>query len=460
MKKIVLFLSLILISGCSAFDKKNTAPPEIKVPKNYNFESNGKREINKWWEEFNSPELNTLVEKGLKNNHSIKKSFASLKKAEALARKTGANLSPDINLKGDSSISQTHSKDSTRETKSTSLGLAASYEIDLWGQIKSQKEAAFLSSKASSKDLEAASITIASKIVNTWKDLVSNKIKLNLQKKIENENKNQLELLKLRFKNGMVNASDIYDQEKDLLNITSQINLIESEIKILKNSLAFLTGESRISDLNEVKLPELKEIPETGIPADLIESRPDVNAAKLRLLSSQLNLYSAKKDLLPKLSLSGSVSITSDDFSLSLDDWISSLAANLTAPIFNGGSLKEEVKRSKAERDEYLYSYASAIFSSINEVQDAIAREEHQNINILILKKRIESAKKALFYARNEYLSGNSDYISVIERYNALKNLEILLVNEETNLIEYRVSLYRSIGNNWTDNFVKELKEK
>lgn len=136
------------------------------------------------------------------------------------------------------------------------------------------------------------------------------------------------------------------------------------------------------------------------------------------------------------------------------------MAANLTAPIFNGGKLKQEVKRSLAARDENLYKYASTLYSAINEVQDAASRETHQKEKIRLLLKRIESSKMALIHSQHEYRSGDSDYISVIERYNALKKLEVSLVTEKTKLIEYRVSLYRSIGNKWTNDFVKDLGKK
>lgn len=459
-KKLLAVYLCLCFFGCSSFQIKDGSLNErFDIPEKYNVDTTGIKTIEKWWREFENPELDQLVEEGLLNNPSIKSLYESLKKSQASAAKNNAYIYPDLDLEGSSSIRQNHNKSTTTETKSSSLGLAASYEIDLWHRLKSEQDALALSAKAAQKDFEAGAVTLASEIVNAWKDLVTAKMKLNILEDVEKENKNQLELLKVRFKSGMVKGSSVYEQQKDLLSVSSDINSVKSDIKVLENKLMYLTGGSSAVTVTSLSLPSFPDFPKAGIPADLLSLRPDIKASELKYLSLSKDLDSAKKDRLPKLSLSGKASITSDDFSLSFDDWLSQLAVNLTMPLFKGGELKEEVNRVKAQKNEAFYDYASLFYKALNEVQDALAREEFQLRKLKLLEGRIKFANAGLYTAELEFKSGKGSYVSIIDKYNALKNLEVSYILEKSNLIEYRVSLYRALGNKWTENFVEEFKK-
>jgi len=458
-KYIISLFGLILLLGCETGRKDPCPLPEMNLPGNYMIEPENTSKINKWWEDFKSAELNFLVEKALEKNYSLKAAFASLKKARAVSAMSGADLLFDLNLEAGTSKTNTHKDGHTDIAESSSLGLAASYEIDLWGRIKSERDAAALTEKAVEKDLEAAAVTVSAQVVNTWKDIVFSRKRLKLLKALERANADQLEILRQRYASGMVNGSDVYDQKKDLLSVKADIKALLSRISVLENKMAFLTGES-------VHLPGLGEnicrialLPDAGIPITLLKSRPDVNAARLRLMSAHENLGSARAALLPRFSISASLSTVSDDFSVSFEDWMSNLAANLTAPVFQGGYLKNQVKKSEAEKEESLHNYASIVLTAVNEVRDALAREKFQKHRIDFVKKSLDAAKAALYHSEIEYINGSSDYVSYIERYNFMKNIEISLVNEMADLVSYRVALYRSIGNKWTKGFVERLEK-
>ncbi|MDY0131833.1 MAG: TolC family protein [Desulforegulaceae bacterium] len=453
-KFLIFVLIIILISGCASFkpEEKNF---DVKMPESFTKNLSGNVKIEKWWEDLNNEELNYLVETALKNNNTIKKAFETLKKSGAVSAKEKSGLFPDLDIEG--GISETRTDKNT--SKSSSARLAASYEIDLWGKINSRVKAAEFNEKAARSELESAAVTIASETVTTWKDITSINSRLKILNEILNQNENQLEILKLRYKNGMTKASNIYDHKKETISLKETINSIELEKTLLLNKLIYLTGIDSLK-LKVSELPDLPPMPETGIPLDILSSRPDIKASFSRLNASQQNLYSAKKNMLPKLSISGAIGLGSDDFSLSIDDWISNLAANLAAPVFNGGNLKEEIKRTRAERNENLYSYKDLVISALKEVSDAVSEEKSQLKKLELVKKRIEASKTSLYYSENEYKNGSSDYIDYIEKYNYLKNLESILINEKSNLLEYRISLYRAIGSTWAEKFAKNMENK
>lgn len=455
LKIFTIILMAIFFSGCASFQSEKEKNHEVKIPEKFTMDFYGTAQIDKWWEDFNNEELNFLVESSLKKNNTIKKAFETLKKTKSVLAKEKSELFPDADITG--GVSETKTDSTT--SKASSIGLGASYEIDLWGKINSRVQAAKFSENAARSDLETSAVTIASETVNTWISLVSVNSRLEVFYEILKENEKQLEVLKFRYTNGMTNASDVYDHKKETISLQETINSLELEKKLLLNKLTYLTGIDSVSSETAV-LPNLPPMPETGIPSALLESRPDIKASFSRLMASEQNLDSAKKNMLPSLSISGSISLSSSEFSLSLEDWISKLAANLTAPVFKGGYLKEEVKRSRAERNEYLYSYKDLVLLAFKEVSDAVSEEKSQKEKLLLVEKRIEASKASLFYAQNEYKNGSSDYISYIERYNYLKNLESVLISEKSALLENRTSLYRALGSTWTKNFVKNMEKE
>ncbi len=459
--KAALLLTLILMSGCTGLSR-SPGPPVPEPPENYVGSGGSKVKIGKWWTDFKSDELNRLVDSALQNNFSLQTAQARLEKAKASARKQQSRLFPSVDANADSSYQKNHSGTASVESESASAGLAASYEVDLWGKIYSEIEALSLSEKAARKDLEAAAVTVAAEITNTWIDLVAAKQRLALSLKIERQSKEQLEILKERFKNGIAKGSDVYEQLKSLQSIRSDMESLNSEIDTLKNQLVFLTGEKGPDSLRltTTGLPDLPDPPDPGIPADLLEARPDVKAAGLRLAASHKDIETSRKDLLPKISISADLSFQSDDFSINWQDWLFNLAANLTAPVFRGGKLKQEVRRSEAARDEILYEYAGTVFEAVKEVRDALIKQKHQQKVTELYSKRLKASKAALFFAELEYRNGSADYVSYIERWIALKNLDLSLINNRSELFKYRVSLYRALGNSWAENFTADALSK
>jgi NodT family efflux transporter outer membrane factor (OMF) lipoprotein len=454
-KLFTILLLAAFFSGCASFQQEKDKNYNVEIPKNYSKNFNGTARIDKWWEDLENTELNFLVESALKNNNTIKKAYETLKKASLVLAKQKSGLFPDIDING--GVSETKTDNNT--SKSSSIELGASYELDLWGKINSQVKASRFSQNAAQSDLEASAVTIAGETVKAWKNSVAINSRLEILNEILRENENQLKVLKFRYTNGMTKASDVYDHKKETISLRETINSLELEKELVLNQLLYLTGLEHI-EIKTTALPGLPERPETGIQSNLLKSRPDIKASFSRLMASEQNLYTAQKNMLPSFSISGSIGLSSDEFSLSLDDWISRLAANLTAPVFKGGYLSSEVKRSRAERNEYLYSYKDLVLSAFKEVSDAVSKENSQKEKLLLIEQRIKASQASLYFAENEYKNGSSDYISYVERYNYLKNLESDLISEKSALIENRISLYRALGSTWTKQFVKNLEKE
>ena len=212
-------------------------------------------------------------------------------------------------------------------------------------------------------DFHAAALSISAEIAVTWFKYIEavNQIRLIDEQIATNEK--MLSLIKARVTSGQVRGADILRQK--LLIEAGRTQNIDWEIRagILKNQLAVLTGVSPVGFKlsRHLKLPGLPLLPDTGVPADLVTRRPDVRSAFFRLKAADLRLATAIKDMYPKFSFRASVSTSDSSPNNILKNWASPLAGNLLAPLFYGGQLRAEMKRSKAVKEQYLQGYEKYI---------------------------------------------------------------------------------------------------
>jgi len=466
---LLIILIIFIVSGCSPFRPLFRESPQGEIPKTFSLFSPVPERSQPWWEEFKDPELNVLVRGALLGDLSIKKAWARLRHANALALKAGSGLYPDLNFTSDGSYERrktTIEVDNvsggrtaptdpvTRQTnKSYSLGLAGSYELDLWGRIRSEQEAARLEASATREDLNAAAITVAAEVTTRWVSIVSQRMQKRLLEKQLETNLTYLELVELRFRMAMVSALDVYQQRQVVAGVRAQIPLVEGKEQLLLHELALLLGKPPRShmDISRETLPVPERIPATGIPADLLAKRPDIRAAGLRLQTSDWQVAAARANRLPAVSLTAKALYGPAQLDLLFDNWLLGLAANLVAPIFDGKRRAAEVDRTRAVVDENLWAYRETVLTAIKEVEDALVGEEKQRDHVRALQLQINEAKKGLGEARERYRKGIDDYLPVLTQLLAVQRLERDLIQKKTELIVNRVSLYRALGGTWAN---------
>ena len=413
----------------------------------------------RWWETFNDCELNALVEEAFLKNMNLKELWARLKQARARAVQTGADRYPDLTGTAGASHSKKRTKNGSASTSTSedySLGLSSSYELDLWGRVRAEQEAAILSAEASKQDLNVAAITLAAEVTNHWLQIIAQRMQKHLLNEQLRINQIYLELIELRFRYAMVSALDVYQQQQVIDQVRAQIPLVEAQESRLMNELSVLLGEAPRSPLviSRPDLPKLSPMPSTGIPADLLENRPDIRAAQLRLQSAGWNVSAARADRLPSLTLSAKAIFEKEHLDLLLDNWLLSIAANLTAPIFDGNRRAAEVDLTMALKDENLAAYRQNILTAIREVEDALVTEAKQQEHILELKQVIQTARKALDQATLRYRNGLTDYLPVLTQLLSVQDLERDLITQQATLLTNRISLYRSLGGTWTKDLI------
>lgn len=449
--KWLLFPLAALLSSCAIFAPEERADLNTNLPEQFSLYSEALDTSNRWWERFQSEELNALIEEALTNSPSIQQAWARLAQAEAIAVQAGAARYPSLGYDASASGTRSSATDTTLETYS--LGLNASYEVDLWGRIKSQTEAAALDREASREQLNTAAITLASQTALSWTGILAQRLQTEVIHNQLNANEISLELIELRFRNALATALDVYQQRQTVAGTAARIPLVELREKLLLNELTALVGRADFQSLNilEKRLPHVGTLPPFGIPADVLANRPDVRQAGLRLQSADWHVSAARADRLPSIRLTASAKYGESNIDVAdiFDNWLANLAGSVTGPIFDGGRRKAEVERTRAVVDERLAAYRETVINAIKEVEDALISERKQADYIALLDKRLEAARRSYEEAINRYRNGLIEYTTVLIQLTPLQSLERDRVEAQFNFLRYRINLYRAIGGSW-----------
>jgi NodT family efflux transporter outer membrane factor (OMF) lipoprotein len=445
---------ICLITACAPFTPSKRNQLDKELPANFSLYTPSHPPAKAWWTNFDSPELNRLMTEALGKNFSIREAKARLDQAQAVAMKSGAQRLPQLNFDVNAVTGRTRTESGGETSlEEYNLELSAGYEIDLWGRVRSQQQAALLDEAAIKEDLYAAGMTLAAEVAQRWISIITQRMEQNILAQQLEINQTLQELVDLRFRNGMVSALDVYQQKQAVSSIMASLPLVELEETLQLQELALLLGRSDISDLNIVTkdLPVLKGLPPVGIPADLLASRPDVRAAGLRLHSADWTVAASKADRLPALNLTAQAAYSSTNISTLFDNWLLNLIGSLTGPIFDGNSRKAEVLRTRAAAEELVATYGKVVFTAIKEVEDVLIQEEKHRQHLSALEKQFTVSKNALREARERYSRGLNDYLPVLTQLLSVQGLERDILQMKQQLILDRIGLYRSLGGSWPE---------
>lgn len=412
----------------------------------------GEAAVDRWWEAFGSDELNALVEQALAESPTLTQAWARLEQARATARQQGADLYPSLTGEASAGHSRSRVNGNRRHGDEFALGLAASYEVDLWGRVRSRRDAAALTAEAGRQDLEAAATTVAAAVTSTWLGVLANRADRAVLDEQLKSNQTYLELLDLRFRKSMATALDVDQQRQLVASVQGEAPLVEANGKAFEYRLAVLLGKPATTNLglSGVELPDLPPLPAGGVPADLLANRPDVKAALARLRAADKGVIVARADRLPAIRLTGSGALRNDAVEDIFEDWYVNLLAGLTAPIFDGNRRKGEVVRTRAVVKERLAAYHETVLNAVREVEEALLRETKQQENMISLRDQILYARRVYEQANARYTRGQVDFLRVLTAQASRQSLDRKLIAAQLALLGYRLDLYRALGGAWT----------
>lgn len=464
---ILLVLGIALFNSCTHLKPAEHTGPGVTMPETYSLYEETSLAPDHWWEEFNSKELDTLIDEALSENLTVKQAYARLGQAEAIAVKAGAPRYPDLELFA--GISETRRRitdgqlvDQTVTDSFKNLSLISSYEVDLWGRISSRQKSALLNVEASREDLYTAAVTLTSEVTTRWLAIISVRNQLELLRSQIKINKTTLDLINLRYMKGAATALDVYQQRLALAESLTLIPPMEALEQTLRNELAVLLGQPPQSALILVSdsLPAITTLPAAGIPADLLSQRPDVRAAGLKLRAAEWDVTAARADRLPAIRLTAEAGFSAGTFPLLFENWLARLAGSLAAPIFKGGELNAEVERQSRIAEERLAVYGQTVLTAIREVEDAMVNEQKQVEFLSAQGERLNIARQSHQEALVRYRKGLNDYLPVLSALITVQRLERDIVLARFDRLKFRVQLHRALGGTWMGKELELAREK
>ena len=399
-----------------------------------------------WWRAFDDAPLNQHVDEALGSNLDLKVAWQRLREARSVVDRESASLFPDLEATVDAEARRGSERGA--DTEQLQLGLRSSYEVDLWGRIRSRVDASRFRLRASAADYQTAALSLSAEVTRSWYRLLEARSQLDLINDQIQTNRDVLRLIEARFGRGQTQSVDVLRQRQLLESTREQKLSIESRIQVLEHQLAVLLGQPPRSAVEQGQraLPDLPPLPETGLPVELVQRRPDVRRAYNRLKAADADLAAAVSNQYPRLTLNASLSTREDEASDLFDNWASAFAGNLVAPLIDAGQRDAEVERSRSVRQQRLFEYGQTILTAFREVEDALIQEKKQRRRIESLEEQLRLANATYKQLRLEYFNGVTDYIDVLNTLTDRQELRRNLLSAELELLEFRIALYRALA--------------
>jgi len=439
----------VLLVGCSIYTPRTEFEPSVEFQES--FLDSGLEASDRWWYDLGDPELTRLIEATLDENLSLRMAWSRLDQMRAIARAVGAERYPEVDFVATGErLDLGGDQDATVNTTLSSLTVA--YQVDLWKKISNRRKAALYDEQSTRQDVDATALALTGAAGELWYGIASDQATLRLLDEQLAVGRDFLDLVQLRFANGLASAVEVYQQRLQVETTRNQIPATNIRLATRQHQMAILLGrEPRASiPLPSTVPPELPPLPSTGIPLEVLRSRPDVQAAELQLIAGDHRLSAAIADRYPSLSIGATAGGQAESLADILDQWFFNLAANLFAPIFDGGRRAAEADRNRAVVEERFYAWESALLEACAEVEDALVTERGITETNRILSKQIELAETSLERSRALYANGLADYLTVLTSLQALQELQRRSIDIRREHLSNRIRLYLALGRSWS----------
>ena len=454
------FALLVALGGCASAPPVTAPALGVTVPAAWTADAVPAGHVSvDWWTDFGDGDLSATVETVLVRNLDLQAEAARLEIAAADARIAAADLYPAVDASYTGARRRQNfvgfpipgAEGRVLSTISTNHGVSldVSWEIDLWGRLRGNNQAALADLQASAADLRGAQLSMAGQTVKAWFVIAEAQQQITLSRETVESFRESAERVRDRFEAGIRPALDVRlallslsNAEAVLQQRLQQFDSASRQLKVLRGEYADDTIDTPFS------LPAATPVVPGGLPADLVARRPDLVAAERDLAAAEARVGVARRDLLPRISLTAGTGTATDalrslvngDFSV----W--SLVANVAAPLWQGGRLRAQIGRAEARSAEALAIYTNTALTAYAEVETALAAEQFLQERERHLATSVEQSRAAERLADERYRTGLETYITVLESQRSAVQAESDLITARQLRLENRVDLYLALG--------------
>ncbi|MGD1977695.1 MAG: efflux transporter outer membrane subunit, partial [Gammaproteobacteria bacterium] len=328
----------------------------------------------------------------------------------------------------------------------------AAWQIDLFGRIRRQTEAAQARVYATEQARRGVILSVVTAVAASYVNLLSIDRQLEISRATLDNYAGTLKIFEMRYSGGVVSKVELSQVQSEYERARAQVPNLEAQVEAQENLISILLGRdpgpilrgSKIGDLARPGVP-------SSLPSSLLDRRPDVVQAEQSLIAANADIGAAKSLYYPSISITGDYGGASEDLNDLLDSsarqW--SIAGNITGPIFTAGAIAGQVQSAEAAREAALQTYELTVLNALREVNDALIASQKSLLSYEALARRVESLRE---YARLSYLkfeNGAASYLEVLYANNLLFDSELIAVQAQARTFTNLIDIYKAMGGGW-----------
>ncbi len=449
--------AVLVLLAVSCSPAKFCAKPELDMPQTFGLSATDSTTIAdmEWWTMYSDTLLQNLIRKTLEYNKDMLIASERVEEMRLLHRVEKADLFPSLSAK----VGGDHEWENYGGVKDVSspeivAKLDLSWEIDLWGSLRWASKKGAAEYLASVEAKRAMQMTLIAEVATAYFELIALDNQLSIVQQTVITRQEGAAQAKLRFEGGMTSETSYQQAQVELATATAAIPELERKIAIKESQISLLCGS--YPDSVARKKSKVSAVPETdlpvGLPAHLLQRRPDLRQAEARLRAAEAAVGVAHADRFPKLVINLAAGFENNEFKTFLQSPLFYAAGNVVAPLFSFGKRKAKFEASVAAYNQAKLAYEKAVLVAFKEVYDAVVTYRSARENTVLMRELRDATQKYVELAQLQYINGVISYIDVLDAHRRYFTAQIGLSDAISNESLAFVSLYKALGGGWSIN--------
>jgi len=454
-KTLLVTLLSLLVGGCMV--GPDYVRPPVDAPAAWRLSEQDVRDLanTAWWEQFGDPVLNELVTEALRGNKDLMIATARIDEFAGNYGFVRSGLFPQVGAGYEVSRQRNSAVPGAVDPvtyNSYSAVLNASWEIDIWGRIRRQTEAANAQLLGSEEGRNGVVLSLVGSVAGAYINLRNLDRQLEIAKATAKSRGESYELFKLRFEGGVISLLELSQNKSQFEEALASIPPLEKAIAQQENGLSVLLGRNpgpiaRGKEIDQLTLPAIP----AGLPSELLERRPDIRRAEQNLIAANALIGAAKAAYFPTISLTGLFGYASPSFSnlFNSQNKVWQYGVPISMPIFTAGAIAGQVQAAEAVQQQALFGYQKAIQEAFREVDDSLVNQDRTREQLLAQRRQVEALQQYASTARLRYDNGYTSFIEVLDAERSLFNVQLQYTQTHQVQLQAMINLYLAMGGGW-----------
>lgn len=453
---------LLVLAGCVS-GPEHLAPQAV-VPSAWRTQAVGVAPVSDpsrhaWWQALGDPALNSLIEQAIRLNADLRLAALRVEQAAARVQVAASERWPTVTVAGQSVREKLSSERHVPIGRNTPLSSAAyeanaavSWELDLWGRVRRQNEAAEADWQASDEERKALGLSVVAQVAETYVRLLAADRERALLQRLVANREQALDWHLRKQRDGGASALPALTARTDVEAVRAMVPPKEREIAALENALSLLVGQNPAAMTRGQDLLTLRplDVP-AGLPSDLLRQRPDIRMAERQLAAASARIGVAQAAFLPRIALTSVAGFASTDLSrlLSSEAFFGHLGTQLGLTAFDAGRRDAEVRDAEIFRDQRVVAYGKVVRGALVEVEDALVHHQKSVERDAFLAQRSRTLAELLDLTRRRVEGGYASAIDVIRAETQLIQAELDRVEAQRDVHQSLLHLHKALGGGW-----------